>query len=92
MGERKEEGDTFLRKKKRRIRKQCYHNDICRWKKEYFCRCRFFSSEAEITRGIVCIKIYKDTKIENFKKDPMNLIETNNKINQTSDRSVSSNN
>ena len=92
MGERKEEGDTFLRKKKRRIRKQCYHNDICRWKKEYFCRCRFFSSEAEITSGIVCIKIYKDTKIENFKKDPMNLIETNNKINQTSDRSVSSNN
>ena len=48
-----------------------------------------FSSEIEITRGIVWIKILKK---ENFKKDLMDLIETNHQINMTSDHSVSSNN
>ena len=36
--------------------------------------------------------MYKDIKKETFEKDPMNLIETNLKINVTSDRSASSNN
>ena len=48
-----------------------------------------FYSEVEITRGIVWIKI---SKKENFRKDLMNLIETNHQINMTSDHSVSSNN
>ena len=34
----------------------------------------------------------KDIKQENFKKDLMNLIETNHQINMNSDHSVSSNN
>ena len=37
-------------------------------------------------------RLYKDIKKETFEKDPMNLIETNRKINVTSDRSASSNN
>ena len=36
--------------------------------------------------------MYKDINKETFEKDPMNLIETNRKINVTSDRSASSNN
>ena len=69
--------------KNRKKAKQCYHNDICRWKRDSF------SSEVEITRGIVWIKI---SKKQNFKKDLMDLIEKNNQINMTSDHSVSSNN
>ena len=53
--------------------------------KGHFCRCRCFSSEVEISRGTVCTK-------GTFEKDPMNLIETNHKINVTSDRTASSNN
>ena len=34
-------------KKNRKESKQCYNNDICRWKRDSF------SSEVEITRGIV---------------------------------------
>ena len=56
--------------------------DICRWERESF------SNEVEITRN----RLNKDTKKENFKKDLMNLIETNYHINMTSDDSVSSNN
>ena len=37
-------------------------------------------------------RLNKDIKKENFKKDLMNLIETNHQINMTSDHSVSSNN
>ena len=37
-------------------------------------------------------RLYKDINKETFEKDPMNLIETNRKINVTSDRSASSNN
>ena len=37
-------------------------------------------------------RLNKDIKIDNFKKDLMNLIETNHYINMTSDHSLSSNN
>ena len=53
MDERKKEDDTILQKKYRQKTKQCYHNDICRCKRDSF------SSEVEITRGIVWIKILK---------------------------------
>ena len=53
MDKKKKEDDTFLRKKNRRKPKQCYHNDICRWKRNSF------SDELEISGGIVCIKILK---------------------------------
>ena len=53
MGKNKKEDDNFLRKKNRRKTKQCYHGDTCRWNTDSF------SSEAEITKGIVWIKIFK---------------------------------
>ena len=53
MDKKKKKDDTFLRKKSRRKAKQCYHNDICRWKRDSF------SDELEISVGIVCIKISK---------------------------------
>ena len=81
--QKKEEDDTFLRKKSSRKTKQFYDNDICRWKRGRF------SCEVKIIRGIVCIKILKR---EIFKKDSMNLIETNYQTNMTCDHSVSSNN
>ena len=37
-------------------------------------------------------RLNKDIKKDNFKKDLMNLIETNHQINMSSDHSVSSNN
>ena len=48
-----------------------------------------FSIVVKITKGILWIEILKK---ENFKKDLMNLIETNHQINMISDHSVSSNN
>ena len=45
--EKKEYDDAFLRKTSRRKTKQCYHNNICRWKRDSF------SSEVKILRGIV---------------------------------------
>ena len=53
MGKKKKGDDSLLRKKNRRKAKQCWYNDICRWEKDSF------SSEVEITRGIVWIKILK---------------------------------
>ena len=47
MGKRKKEDHTFLRKKKQRKTKYCYHNGICRWKRDSF------SNEIGITRGMV---------------------------------------
>ena len=44
MGKRKNEDDAFLSKETGEKTKQCYHNDICRWKR------KSFSSEVEITR------------------------------------------
>ena len=35
MGKRKEENDTFLRKKTEE-KKQCFHNDLCKRKMEVF--------------------------------------------------------
>ena len=32
----KNEDDTFQRKKRIRKTKQCYQNDICRWKRDIF--------------------------------------------------------
>ena len=64
--------------KKQKKTKQCYHNDICRWKRDRF------SSEVKIIRGIVSIKILKKRFNE--------VIETNHQINMTSDHFVSSNN
>ena len=43
----KKEDDTFLSKKAGGKTKQCYHNDICRWKGDSF------SSEVEITMVVV---------------------------------------
>ena len=36
MGERKEEDDNLSEEKKAGKTKQCYHNDICRWKMDVF--------------------------------------------------------
>ena len=47
MGKNKKENDTFLRKENRTKTKQCYHDDTCRWNTDSF------SSEVEITKGIV---------------------------------------
>ena len=47
-----------------------------------------FPNQVEITREIVKKALQK----ENFKKDLMNLIETNHQMNMSSDHSVSSNN
>ena len=44
---------NWKKKKNRGKTKQCYHDDICRWKRGSF------SSKVEITRGIVWIKILK---------------------------------
>ena len=60
MDNRKGEDDTFLRKKNRAKAKQCYHNDICWWKRASF------SNEVEITRGIVWKKIYKKKKLKSI--------------------------
>ena len=69
--------------KSRRTTKYCYYNDIYQWKRD------IFSSEVEITRGIVWINI----KTRAFlKKDLMNLIETDHQININFYHSVSSNN
>ena len=47
MGTRKKEDDTFLKKKAEEKSKLCYHNDLCRWKRDsFFC-------EVEIRRVIV---------------------------------------
>ena len=81
MGKNKKENDTFLRKENRTKTKQCYHDDTCRWNTDSF------SSEVEITKGIVWIKIFKK-----IIKDLMNLIETNHLINMTYDHSIWSNN
>ena len=43
--------------KNRRITKQYYHNNICRWKRNISVGVDVFSIEAEITMGIACIKI-----------------------------------
>ena len=69
-------------KKNRMKTKQCYHNNACRWKRDSF------SSEVEITKGILWIKICKKRIL---KKVLMNLIETNHQINMISDHSVPSN-
>ena len=76
MGKRNKD-DTFPSKKKRR------KNVISRDGKG-----TVFSSKVKITRN--CLN--KDNTRENFKKDPMNLIGTNQHINMTSDHSVSSSN
>ena len=82
MDTRRKDYNTFFRKKNRRKINQYYHNEICTWKRDSF------SSEIEITRGN---RLNKDIKKENFRKCPINLIETNHQINMTSDHSVSSN-
>ena len=46
MGKRIKEDDTFLMKKNKR-KKNCYNNNIYGWKRDSF------SSEVEITRGII---------------------------------------
>ena len=50
------------KKKKTRKTKQCYHNDISRWKRDNF------SSAVEFTRGL----FEKDIKREKFKIDLIN--------------------
>ena len=69
----------FWRKK---TAKQCYNNDIYRWKKDSF-------SSEENYRGN-CLN--NCIKKENFKKVLINLIQTNHQINMTPDHSVSTNN
>ena len=52
MGKRKKKKIPFGGKNKRKI-KQCYHNDICRLKRDNF------SSEVEITRETVWTSVSK---------------------------------
>ena len=77
MAKRKKNIIPFSGKKNRRKTKLCYHNEMFTWKRDSF------SSEVGI--------LNKDIKKENFRKYPMNLIETNRHINMTSDHSVSNN-
>ena len=81
MGKRKKRWHISKEKSRRKTR-HGYHSDICRWKRENF------SNEVEIRREIIWMKILNQ---ENFKKDLMNLTETNRKINMNSDHSVRSN-
>ena len=74
--------DTFLIKKTGGKIKQCYHDDMCRWKRDSF------SSEVEVTREIVWIKISKNRILKKISLE-MNLIGANNHINMTSDHPVS---
>ena len=68
IGKRKTEDDTFLRKRNRRKTKQCYHNDICRWKRDSP------SNEVKITTGIarkhVKNKFLKKSNKFNWNKSP----------------------
>ena len=60
MGKRKVEDHTFWEKKKKKKQKKkekVYHNDTCRWKRDSF------SSEVEITREIVWIKILSKKRL-----------------------------
>ena len=77
MAKRKKNIIPFSGKKNRRKTKLCYHNEMFTWKRDSF------SSEVGI--------LNKDIKKENFRKYPMNLIETNYQINMTSNHSVASN-
>ena len=51
MDKRKEEDESFPRKKNRRKTKRCYHNDICKWKRDNL------PSKVETRRRINWIKI-----------------------------------
>ena len=68
----------FWEKKPEEKSKQCYHNDICGWKRYSF------SSKVEIRREIVWIKILK-MSFENYLID---LIEANDQIKMTSCKAI----
>ena len=85
MGKRKKENDTYSRKKNSTKTKQCYHDMI--------------SADGKGTLFTVKLKLqgtsfYLNKYIEKeiFKKELMNLIQTNHQINMISDHSVSTNN
>ena len=65
-------------------KKQCYHEDICKWNRDSF------SCEVENYKEN-CLN-NNNNKKENFKKDLMNLIEKNHTINMTPDHSISNSN
>ena len=81
MGKRKKD-NTFLRRKKEEKQNSATIMISAVGKGTVF------FSEVEITRG----RLIKILKKENFRKDLMNLLDTNHQINITSDHSVSGNN